>query len=393
MAKNKIIILSDCHIGGNEPTNWYQQDVHEGYISAILEYVASNADSIHELILLGDLVDFWTYPPHLEAPEFETIVSRNPKIFGSDGMLREALSALDGEIVFLNGNHDMTLHQSDLDRISDAKGRCIKVARDGIYLPPAGNGHIVCGHGHLYSMLCAPDMKASPASGLPLGYFVTRIAAYRDVNLLRKKKKKNVAELRYSGAPTGWAFDLKNFLGIAETLIKGDLCLSDLIINGLLEATGLPENTCFKLPGGKSVSMREVKEKYDMLFTNWKDKYGGTKAAVDMLWNVDYSNNLAPCAFQLAGETRARVVVLGHTHVPVEKEGLERVSGHTEFLYANAGLNCRSILELENEGKYPTFVEIEIEPDGQYSVSVRGVVRDGETYKLLAEPLKGPERI
>jgi hypothetical protein len=39
MPKNKIIVLSDIHISTNEPTNWYQKDFHEPYLSAILDYV------------------------------------------------------------------------------------------------------------------------------------------------------------------------------------------------------------------------------------------------------------------------------------------------------------------------------------------------------------------
>jgi hypothetical protein len=31
MAKNKIVVLSDVHIGTNVPTNWYQKSFHEPY--------------------------------------------------------------------------------------------------------------------------------------------------------------------------------------------------------------------------------------------------------------------------------------------------------------------------------------------------------------------------
>jgi hypothetical protein len=48
MAKNKIVVLSDVHIGTNVPTNWYQKSFHEPYLSAILDYVIDNADSIQE---------------------------------------------------------------------------------------------------------------------------------------------------------------------------------------------------------------------------------------------------------------------------------------------------------------------------------------------------------
>lgn len=68
MPKNKIIVLSDIHISTNEPTNWYQKNFHEPYLSAILDYVIPESDSIQELILLGDIFDSWTYPPDLILP-------------------------------------------------------------------------------------------------------------------------------------------------------------------------------------------------------------------------------------------------------------------------------------------------------------------------------------
>jgi len=46
MPKNKIIVLSDIHISTNEPTNWYQKNFHEPYLSAILDYVIRESDSI-----------------------------------------------------------------------------------------------------------------------------------------------------------------------------------------------------------------------------------------------------------------------------------------------------------------------------------------------------------
>src|SRR4051794_14441879 len=66
--KNLAVVLSDVHIGSNDPTNWYQGEVHEPYLVAALDWVVANADSVRELIVLGDLVDFWTYVPSDRPP-------------------------------------------------------------------------------------------------------------------------------------------------------------------------------------------------------------------------------------------------------------------------------------------------------------------------------------
>ncbi len=53
----------------------------------------ANADSIQELILLGDLFDFWTYPPNFTPPATVDIINANPNIFGATGKFSQALTA------------------------------------------------------------------------------------------------------------------------------------------------------------------------------------------------------------------------------------------------------------------------------------------------------------
>src|ERR1041385_167921 len=67
-SRNKIVVLSDVHIGDNSPTVWYQQKYHEPYLTALFDHVVANADQISELVILGDFVDFWTYPPDRRPP-------------------------------------------------------------------------------------------------------------------------------------------------------------------------------------------------------------------------------------------------------------------------------------------------------------------------------------
>lgn len=117
MPKNKIIVLSDIHISTNEPTNWYQKNFHEPYLSAILDYVIRESDSIQELILLGDIFDSWTYPPHRQPPTFTDFLNANPNIFGVNGKLNQALTALQGKVTYVNGNHDMEIAEHDLHQI------------------------------------------------------------------------------------------------------------------------------------------------------------------------------------------------------------------------------------------------------------------------------------
>ena len=183
MSKSKIIALSDIHIGTNAPTVWYQKDVHEPYLVTILDWIIQNASSIQELILLGDVVDLWTYPPDEEPPSFDAIMAANPKLFEPNGKLSQVLTALDGKVTYVRGNHDMTITQEDLDKVQNPKGYKIQLSPEDVYYPLGkGNKKIACTHGHIYTMFNAPylpDNSASnPIAPLPLGQFITRSVAF-----------------------------------------------------------------------------------------------------------------------------------------------------------------------------------------------------------------------
>ncbi|MFY7803682.1 MAG: hypothetical protein ACOVQ7_09660 [Limnoraphis robusta] len=89
-----IVVLSDIHIGTNGPTSWYQKDYHEPYLKAIFDEIINGkswAEEISELVLLGDIVDLWTYPAEDIPPSFDEIMRANPAIFGPSGSLSQVL--------------------------------------------------------------------------------------------------------------------------------------------------------------------------------------------------------------------------------------------------------------------------------------------------------------
>src|SRR4051794_9399583 len=108
---SRTVVISDIHMGTNAPTCWYQKTHHECYLAALLEYVAEHArlteNRIGALVILGDLFDFWTYPPDQRPPTINEIIDANDKILGPNGALSKAVRALDGNVVFLHGNHDI----------------------------------------------------------------------------------------------------------------------------------------------------------------------------------------------------------------------------------------------------------------------------------------------
>ena len=119
------VVLSDVHIGDDSPTCWYQKKYHEPYLTSALNWVQSNASSISDLILLGDLVDFWTYTPERTPPTMSEIINANPNILGGNGALAKAAKAViaaGGHVTLTPGNHDITLTSNDVSTLSAAIG-------------------------------------------------------------------------------------------------------------------------------------------------------------------------------------------------------------------------------------------------------------------------------
>lgn len=132
VSPRNVAVLSDIHIGNNTPTNWYQANVHEKRLVDALRWVADPASDIDELIVLGDLVDTWTYPPDVEPPTMAQIIAANPNTLGRGGALAAAADALGG-VTFLLGNHDGQLTQEDLAALNTAVGGKLNFVPSGIY--------------------------------------------------------------------------------------------------------------------------------------------------------------------------------------------------------------------------------------------------------------------
>ncbi len=406
MAVRKIVALSDIHIGIDSRVNWYQSNVHEPYLLAALRYIYENASAIDEIILLGDLADMWTYLPSETPPSFAQVAGANPNVFGvptgpqTKDSLPAVLGALDGKVVFVNGNHDMAVTQQDLDRIKDGKGNVIKRASGLHYSPPAGQGKVFCTHGHMYSVFCAPD-PGGLENILPIGYLVTRLAAEWDLKRLEAHypPRATVADMPNTGTPTGWSFSADNVEKILWGVILGDNALSELVMDIIIgDDTDKQKQQKFLIPDGSTPNA------YELARTTYKDSYDGwvARAGKDprlfgdlpgpfALKDVDFDDSLLHFA-EVLGE-QYRVVVMGHTHKPEDETdhpGWIRRTGKS--LYVNCGFNCPSIPDMTrpNSPKRPTFVELVIDDVIQVcTVLVRYVTEEaGGGYVVAKDPLQ-----
>jgi UDP-2,3-diacylglucosamine pyrophosphatase LpxH len=361
----KTVVISDIHIATNDPTCWYQKDYHEPYLIAVLDWIVANKDKIHELIILGDFFDFWTYPPDQRPPSFESVLQANPAICGPQGKLREVLDALQGRVSYVQGNHDLGITQDDLNKIGASAYKIRRV--EDIYVSDS----VVYTHGHLFTMFNAPD----PDYALPVGHFVTRAISY-----MIDRKRLSTLDLPNHGAPSNMRVDV---LGSLLTRPDG-FSLAALLLESLARHTGIPRDMPIVLPDGQAVTLNQAKRFYAALWTNWKNVYGFRGAYRAALADYDGSY-MGWFAQKLTMEHGVQLAVMGHTHYP--KLGLAVAMGD----YLNTGFVCPSRRDMATKKRALTFAMITHTHDGPEGMLYQVVEHDG-AYEI-APATAAPDRV
>lgn len=346
-APNSLaVVLSDVHIGNGAPTVWYQPAVHDPYLIRALDWIVQHKDAVRELILLGDLVDFWTYPPASRPPSMADIIAANPATLGRDGALARAVGALaPGAVKILLGNHDCTLTPADITLLEQAVGPLQLV--DPVYAVTGTTGaRTVFSHGHLWTMFNAPDSH-SPWGQLPIGHFVTRAFAYQMAKIL--KPGQTVADLANMGAPNG--FDLGQFLhSFSPTL---DPSISSMLLDYVAGVAGMAHDLPITLPDGSITTLDGAKSAYANLFSQWVAAEGSVVNAARAAFADQWGDYLAWFAQRLAIQESADLVVMGHTHTPITGLDVSPVQ------YVNSGFQCPSRPDVPP--KEFTFTAVDLE--------------------------------
>jgi UDP-2,3-diacylglucosamine pyrophosphatase LpxH len=356
-------VLSDVHIGSNASTCWYQHSVHEPYLVAALGWIVQNAGMFREVILLGDLVDTWTYPPSVQPPSMADIIAANPNVLGPDGALAKVVKAVP-KVTILLGNHDGTLTQADIAALQNAVGP-IELVDPVHVLTGTSGARTAFSHGHYWTMFNAPDDR-SPWNTLPVGHFVTRAFSYMMAN--RLKPGQTVADLAGMGYPNG--FDIVQFLRSLGPNMSPDI--AGLLLDYVSTVANMPESLPIVLPSGDTTTITDAKRIYADLFTRWVAKENGSILTAARAALADGSGDyLAWFAQRLAIQQSADLVVMGHTHTPVGGLTIAPIN------YLNNGFECASVPD--NPPKDFSFSVIDVETaaaevmmvnHGDYAISV-----------------------
>jgi UDP-2,3-diacylglucosamine pyrophosphatase LpxH len=377
------IFLSDLHIGLNVATNWYQKSVHQKYLKAILRYIQTNGSQIKDVVILGDWFDYWMYLPKEPLPvSLEEIFAANQDIFApsGDGDFITCMDSIQGDLRFVNGNHDMTVSAKDINshfRPLSTRGK--QVVCEG---SPENNSvykaeGIYAEHGHRYILLSRPDNnQRNLFKPLPLDNFVCRTWADISLQYLQALGKENVAHLGIPSKPVIGSAPISLGCLLKSTFLK--ISFPEVILYSMVALATKGKESAheyfFLMPDGSNISAAEASKMFPDISISRKN-------LPMLIAEISRSLTRRKKAFCRQGY---RVVVMGHTHLPkIELYPDMKSFGKYTGIIINTGCLCPSIRQL-NHGRHMSFAEVE-QKDGRYYARLMKVDYPDTTISVIKE--------
>ncbi|MCB0641330.1 MAG: DUF4474 domain-containing protein [Phaeodactylibacter sp.] len=355
-------------MGTNVPTNWYQKDIHESYVEKIFETISSEAQTGDEFIILGDLFDFWTYPPDKTPPTAQQIIDANPNILGPNGALVKLINQGKVKVSYLKGNHDITTSQDDLHLISDK----IQLQSD-IYISD-GVGYT---HGHIYTIFNAPD----PNQPIPVGHYVTRAISY-----YLQQKHENAANEPGFGVPAVRTDVVENIM--KDMLKSGNpekISATTDFLEAIQKETGIPMDAKVVLPHNLGTkTYQQAIADYKDLWANWittnnfiNDSGRGFMTSYKSAYADIDGSYMGWFAQELAMHLNVDLVIMGHTHVP--KLGLQ--DGIVNYM--NTGFECVPVPDMSKQ--VITYGRITTTPGQAPKPELFSITKSNSSYTVKSD--------
>jgi len=299
----KRIFISDIHMGdarsqdtsqaGCYPYGWFRFNILK-LANFLTEQL--NAPEVAEVVILGDLFDEWVIPTNQDPLTSFQDICDNP----NNKPVIEPLKELAKEKIlsYVPGNHDMALFTNDQDGNQTFMKKNfpgIRYHDNGVYC----RGRLVAEHGHRYCLFNASDSWDNLPSLLPMGYFLSRMVAYK---------------VSTTGIPEDYYDILINLID----LYKNYPNFVESLYEAFRKDAGLKKRSRIKMTGigGFPATVGAIGSRYEHLIPYWKQN------RPDIPWGLALSGeglrNLSLAAdyiyFSLFGSTQ-NIVIFGHTHV------------------------------------------------------------------------------
>lgn len=298
-SEYKTIIISDIHLSTKHLCQNGYAAISLAQIKRtirLLEQIEQDS-SVDTIILLGDILDPWACPVHVQPPNYEAILADNADFV----TILKRIQQNGIKVVYCIGNHDYDISQSIIDSFMLGVEITNKYYKHGIY----------CIHGDEFdSLFTGPDYITDPVNGLSLGYYLTRIVS------TTPRTGRSIIDIA------------SYFDDIFEALVTSQN-IFESIIEAVAELTDLSDDDIIILPDNDTISITEIKQRYGCL----RSRYTNSQ----ILTNLKDRFSLGQKADKLCKQSDINVVVMGHIH-------RAKIDKDTWFvddcIYVNTGALC-----------------------------------------------------
>jgi len=353
--RTKRIFISDIHMcdaksmSGPNPYGWFKQNIP--VLARFLDDQLKAPD-VKELVILGDLFDEWVIPVNYAPLTSFANICSNPANKPIIDKFKALAASSDIKFAYVPGNHDMGMNAAGIAAAKQfmeanfpgIRFFCSNTVPLGSYIV----GTLAAEHGNRYCLFNAPDTWTANDTFLPIGYFISRVVAYK------------VMTTGHTGDPRDIFFKfLKDFM-------KHPDFVKDMF-NAIADDAGLKPANIIKLKGipgyRKKTTVGDIGNRFRNLIQNWKNTPGNINVPTAILSDLENLSLAASLAYFEHFGSNTNIVIFGHTHIPTmerqyDLNPLADNTGHTSddpciYIYANSGTWV-------DQGKYGcTYVETE----------------------------------
>lgn len=348
--RNLVVVISDIHLG---------MDLAYAECNKNLELLekfllkVKNSPNIKELVIAGDLLDEWFVPATIDTYQGKDQADFVQRIAATNKGVIDALNSIISEnkivVTYVPGNHDLTITEESVRLILPE----INQKRDpqlglGTY-SPKDMPEVAIEHGHRYNFFCAPDpysnQDIAPGTIMPPGYFFTRLAA---LHVAQKRPEATDVIPEVTKNTNGnesqdliyeywklWAWTVNLFT--IENKFDENIFVTN--VNGLTGTYSLNDILPFqKTPGGYiDVKLyKGIQDNWDQrqVYNNVSVPVSASQAITNAASDTE-TDNQAKIQYFLNPNSNVRIVIFGHSHVPVMVTS-ESDKGQ-KCIYANSG--------------------------------------------------------
>jgi UDP-2,3-diacylglucosamine pyrophosphatase LpxH len=305
-GRMKKIFISDIHLGDGRsfasphPYGWTRSNI-PNLANFLEEQLLAN--DVAEVVILGDLFDTWVIPTDLDPLNSYDAIYLNPWNLAVIDALKKL--AAKGILSYVPGNHDMAFSTAGIGEVkhfienefSGIHYICDPNLPNGVYR----SGKLVAEHGNRYCLFNAPDTWTTPPSFLPLGYFISRLVAYK---------------VSKTGTDEDFHDILKKFI---QHYLESPEFIKDIFI-AIADDVTLKTDDLINMAGIPAFppTVGDVGTFYEELINNWgqnRPDISWRSAAIN-----DGLGNLSQAAIHayfptLGSDTK--IIIFGHTHKAV----------------------------------------------------------------------------